>query len=203
MKNRLRVLVALVLSPLWIGEAKAERCFDWEKGVPAPLKAPVAYNGKKEISKAGTDKKGFVWGYARGKVAKPISTLYPMLLDHFTVKDPKKVKLRVYDQPKAGYLNFHLVMVTVLNVPLSVEWEENWAYSLLEGTAEKPKKILIQNQKEVGSNFLKHLCGTIILEALTDKETDVFIYEELDAVGKRTEADTKAGHLGTLNTLRK
>lgn len=207
MDKTLKKIFFLVVTALSTSSAQAQ-CFDWDKGVPKPLKAAVDYPAGakgKDFSKAGKDKdKGFIWGYARGKVNKPILKIYEKLLDPFSVKDPEKVKVTVYPQEKPGYKDFQLRMISVKKVPISVGWEEEWSAAVTEGTAEKPITILIQNQRSAEKNrFLKHLCGTLILHADKADQTDVFVYEELDAIGKRSEADTEKGHLGTLATLRK
>ncbi|MBL7714398.1 MAG: hypothetical protein JNL01_02955 [Bdellovibrionales bacterium] len=202
------ILLTLLLSVTQAHSAYGAGCFDWNKGVAKPLKAAVDYPAKakgKDFSKAGTDKaKNFVWGYARGKVKKPILKVYEALLDPFSVKDPEKVKVNVYPQEQSGYKDFQLRMVSVKKVPIPVSWEEEWAAAITEGTPEAPKVILIQNQRSSAPNkFLRHFCGTLILTADSANQTDVFVYEELDAIGRRSEADTEKGHLGTLATLRK
>jgi hypothetical protein len=50
---------------------------------------------------------------------------------------------------------------------------------------------------------MPHLCGSILLTAINSNTTDVYLYEEIDALGKRSPKDTVEGHLGTLATLRK
>ncbi|MEO5970320.1 MAG: hypothetical protein ABIQ95_10375 [Bdellovibrionia bacterium] len=180
-------------------------CFDFNVPVKAPLKT---YNFGKSTNKDTTesgklpDSKGGIWGSALGKVELPIQSIYQLLLDHYTIKNPEKVKLKVYPQERNGYQDFHVLMVTASAVVFKVNWEEEWAYKIIDGTSANPKKVVISYQKTTGTDYIPHLCGSIVLNSLGPKLTEVYLYEEVNALGKRSPQDTVKGHIGTLNTLR-
>jgi hypothetical protein len=177
-------------------------CFDFDKKVTAPLRAPLPAKQGKDTSESGKTPGKGIWGAMRGEVNRPIQALYHQLLDHYTIKDPARIKLKVYDQERAGYSDFHVVMIT-LNLPMTtLNWEENWGYATTEGTDADPKRIVISYQKTTGSSFLPHLCGSIVLSATSKDSTDVYLYEEIDALGKRSPDETVKGHRGTFRTLR-
>lgn len=194
------VAAAVLMSP----SALAAPCFDFATPIKEPMRPPIPLGkGGKDASASGKLKTGKgVWAAARGTVPLPIADVYRRLLDHYTVKDPARVKLRTYEQEQPGYRDFHLVMVELKPAPMiTLEWEENWGYLVAEGTAEAPRRVVISYQKTAGTKYIPHLCGSITLTA-NGGATDVALYEEIEAFGKRSNADTAKGHLGTLATLR-
>jgi hypothetical protein len=202
-----KLIIAALFIPLstWAVDNKNEKCFNFDQSIKDPLKLPPTALAKKDISDAGVMKQrgsGF-WGLARGQVNYSIQHLYQRLLDHSTIKDAKKAKLKTYEQERTGYKDFHLLMVTFPTPVMDVKWEEEWAYKLAEGTDENPKKYVISYQKTNGTKYIPHLCGSIVLTSTGPQTTDVYLYEEINALGKRSPKDTIQGHLGTLNTLRK
>lgn len=187
------------------GGQKDETCFNFDTRVTSPLRTPSqSFSKKDDFSASGNlpKEKGGIWGSLGGRVERPIQDLYTQLLDHYTIKDEKKVRLNVYEQERAGYSDFHVVMVKAITPLVDVKWEENWAYLVKEGTRENPKEVVISYQKTTGSKFIPHLCGSIVLKAVTPKQTDVYFYEEVNAFGKRSAQDTVLGHKGTLANLR-
>lgn len=211
MNIRNAAVLALTLVPLQLSEPPATAsapaaCFDFEAASPIsqPLRPPIPLKGRKDATASGTLQGKGVWGAARGVVNFPIQVVYKQLLDHYTIKDRSRVKLHVYEQEHSGYMAFHLVMVELKPAPMiTLNWEEDWGYNLASGTPGDPKKIVISYQKTTGTSFIPHLCGSIVLEARPDGATDIALYEEIEATGKRSSEDTAKGHLGTLATLRK
>jgi hypothetical protein len=116
---------------------------------------------------------------ARGVVRRPITSVYRWLLDHTNWKDMTKTKLKTVEGKKPGYMAFHTVDVDV-NVWafIRIQWVEEWAYALVEGTPQDPKVIQISYQKRSGTGHLKRLCGSITLKALGPDKTDLYLYEE-------------------------
>ena len=182
-------------------------CFDFEHPNlqnKKPLQEAIPLIAEKDAFSSGKDKeKNFIWGKVRGIVHKSIARLYEMLLDPYTIKDRQRVKLKIYDQPHDGFQNFNLVMVSAITPLANIDWEENWGYSIIDGTMAQPKTILINYQKTVGTEFIPHMCGSMVLKSIDSTTTDVYLYEEVNALGKRSPQDTVKGHLGTLTTLRK
>jgi hypothetical protein len=180
-------------------------CFDFSAPVKKPLRDTMPPLNVTDTSESGhlqAPQKG-IWGSARGKVGYSIQYVYNQLLDHYTIKDPKRVKLKVYPQEKEGVQDFHVVMVTAITPIMDIHWEENWSYVISEGNEKAPKTIVISYQKTGGTQYIPHLCGSIVLKALSANSTDVYLYEEVNALGKRSPEATVQGHFGTLATLRK
>ena len=205
MRIKKQTLGSIILFMLVGGTSQAatSTCFDFSQPIKSPLMAPIPMKLKADARASGTTPSKSVWGAARGIVNKPIQLVYTELLDHYTVKDRNRVKLRVYEQPMAGFQNHDVVMVS-LDTPVSkVEWEEEWGYVLKDGTAEAPKDIVISYQKSNGTAFMPHMCGSIEIKSIDANSTDVFLYEEINALGKRSGDETVKGHIGTLATLRK
>jgi hypothetical protein len=160
-----------------------------------------------------------VWGATSGVVDLPIQTVYEELLNHYLIKNQKKVKLRVYPQERPGFQDFHLVMVstpapdseqgsknshssTVHNP--EIHWEEEWRYILTDGTGAAPRKYLITYEKTSGSSWVPHLCGSMVLTALGRYRTNVDLYEEVVALlSGHSTLETIQNPLGfTLTALR-
>jgi len=216
------LLFAVYLSPCSFADSPAHPlCFDFSVPVKTPLRAYKQGRSAGESKHPGNPKHkgnptnidatesgrfthsgGGIWGSALGKVELPIQRVYQLLLDHYTIKDPEKVKLRVLPEERPGYQDFHVVMLSFSKLFMKVNWEEQWAYAIAEGTSIDPKKIVVSYQKTTGTHFIPHLCGSIVLNSLGPKATQVYLYEEVNALGKRSPQDTVEGHLGTLHTLR-
>jgi hypothetical protein len=195
-------LTAMLTAPS-VDAAQTAKCFDFKTLVKEPLREPIATLSPKDSTAAGKIEGKGVWGAARGRVNASIQDVYQRLLDHYTIKDPTRVKLRVYKRTRPNYMDFHMVMVELKPAPMiTLDWEEDWGYFLADGTPEAPKKIVISYQKTDGTDYIPHLCGSIVLKAVTPGATDVSLYEEIEALGKRSGNDTAKGHLGTLATLR-
>lgn len=128
--------------------AEEQLCFDFSKAITDPLRPPLQGNAQtRDLSASGNTSSGAAWGAVRAQVHLSAKEVYDLLLDHYLVKDPKKVKLRIYEQEWKGFSDFHVVMVQVLNPLISIAWEENWAYLIAQGTREDPERVVISYQK--------------------------------------------------------
>jgi hypothetical protein len=203
MKRPLVLILALASS----GEAAdpPRPCFDSTLPVLAPLRPPIPRIEGRDNSEFGTYPNGIDWAAGRAVLEMPIAALYAKLLDHRTVKDMKKTTLVTTVLERPGYLDFHDVDVVVtlraLFVKVKVAWTEEWGYSLVQGTREAPRKIVVSYQKIGGSRFIKHQCGSYVLQALDEATTDLSLYDEIKA-DHRSAEDTRNMHAGTLRTLR-
>lgn len=180
-------------------------CFDFNQVIKTPLSKVFTTPSEKDLTESGKLKgtQRTIWSAAQGLVNQPIQKLYQALLNHYTIKDPKRVALKVYPQERPGYQDFHLIMIKALIPIFDIRWEEEWAYLISRGTSVSPEEIVISYQKTNGTSYIPHLCGSIVLNKDAASRTRVFLYEEIDALGKRTPQDSVKGHLGTLTTLRK
>lgn len=85
---------------------------------------------------------------------------------------------------------------------ITIEWDEDWAYSLVEGTEKDPATIIIYYQKIAGTSHLERLCGNIRLKKNSPTSTDLFLYEEFKA-SRWSGEDAVRNFLMVLKILRK
>ncbi len=206
------VMLRIALIPIWLGVMPSvaqatERplCFDFSKKstrmlAPAPYSYPDTGRESREL---GTDSKtGLDWGQVAGVVKLPIEKVNLKLLDQMTTRNPKTTTISTEALPLNGALTRTRVAIRVKPVFfITLEWEEEWAHTLLEGTVESPKEILISYQKTQGTSHIRHFCGNILLKSLNPTTTGVFLYEQIDA-DQRDPDEVADGLLGTLRTLR-
>lgn len=194
------LLVLLAAPSSW---ADDQGCFNFDK--PKTLELPklapklaLPASGAKEAM--GEDSRIGVWAGLRTRIAKPIQAVYELSRDHRIVKNMCLTELNTDKEKKSGFLEFHRLSISA-NVWsfITVDWYENWAYQLLEGSASKPKRVRAYYQKLKGSSNIRHLCGVIDMKAIDAKNTDVYFYEEVKAtrvdagmtLGKHQEAVRK------------
>jgi hypothetical protein len=186
-------------------EERATTCFDLEQKVDAPLRPPIPLLPGRDHSLHGTYPNGVHWASGRAVLEMPIRTAYERLLDHRNVKDMRKTTLSTTRVESPAYLERHLVEVVVtvrvLLRKVKVAWTEAWAYSLVEGTAEEPRRIVISYQKTAGTRHIRRLCGSYVLAARDDGTTDLALYDEVKA-SRRSAEDTRDMHAGILRNLR-
>ena len=82
----------------------------------------------------------------------------------------------------AGYEYSFLVHYVVDNI-LTVEWDDQWRYGVIDGTVDEPTFGMIKHQKVQGSSFIHLSEGTIQVLATDDPDvTKLAFVEHLDAV---------------------
>lgn len=159
-------------------------CFNFDRQIKEALHSPLKEVPNQVTTRSGVLKPGSIpWAAARGTVEVPFSQVYGWLLDHRNWKDMSKTELEVSKTVKAGYLEFHTVDVSVqVFAFVHAEWQEQWAYTLLKGTVEDPREILVSYQKSGGTRHLENLCGSITLRKKEQGKTDIQFYEQTKAV---------------------
>jgi hypothetical protein len=204
------VYVGLLLAFLLTNSAVAANdldgpCFDYKQPVVEPLKPPIELVPGRDNHTFGVYPNGFDWASARAVLAMPIQTAYARLRDHRNLKDMAKTTLtiRVDERPPHLALQWVDVVVTLraLFLKVKVPWTEAWAFALVEGTKEEPRRIVASYQKVGGTSHLQHLCGSYVLQARDDGTTDISMYEEVKA-DRRSARDTSNMHRGILRNIR-
>jgi hypothetical protein len=184
----------------------AGACFDPGSGFDAPLRAPLPGRGGVDHSEHGTRPDGVDWAATRAVVDLPIETLLAKLLDPRNLKAMEKTRLVIREREHPDYLALRRVDVTVrakaLFVGFDVEWTEEWAWKLLEGTRDHPVEVLGNHQKVAGTRHIRRQCGSYLLRRLGEGRTDLFLYDEIDA-RRRSAKDTRNMHHGILRNIRK
>jgi hypothetical protein len=201
----LSCLLAIAVAASGEAAEPSRLCFDFTAQIVDPLRPPMPMIEGRDNSAFGTYPSGIDWAAGRAVVKLPIRTLYAKLLDHRNVKDMKKTTLSTTVLERPGYLELHHVNVVVslraLFVKMKIAWTEEWGYRLVEGTWEAPRKIVVSYQKIGGTRYIKHQCGSYVLQAHDDASTDLSFYEEVKA-DRRSAEDTRNMHAGILRGLR-
>jgi hypothetical protein len=75
---------------------------------------------------------------------------------------------------------------------LTVTWDDQWRFGVIEGTEDAPTFGMIKHQKTMGSSFITLSEGTIQVLATTNPEiTELDFVEHLNSVGASTDDVTK------------
>jgi hypothetical protein len=180
-------------------------CFDFTTAIVDPLYPPIPMIPGRDNSVFGTYPNGVDWSATRARMAMPITELYARLLDHRNHKDMKKTVLSTSEMERPGYLDFQRVDVVVtlraLFLKKKIAWAEEWGFTLVEGTREAPHRIVASYQKVEGTRYLKHQCGSYVLQALDEATADLSMYDEVIA-DRRDAEDTRNMQAGILENLR-
>jgi hypothetical protein len=180
-------------------------CFDLRARVVEPLSAPIPLVPGHDSHVFGTYPGGVDWAAGRAVLDVPVESVLARLLDHRNVKDMTKTTLKTTVLDRPGYIAFHLVDVVVtlraLFLKLTVPWTEAWAYALVEGVPQAPRRVVVSYQKIAGSGHIERQCGSYVLQARDDGTTDLSMYEEVKA-DRRSAEDTRDMHRGILRNLR-
>ena len=181
-------------------------CFNFSKKVTTPLQSMISEVSLTDLTASG-QKQGSAdshWGAARGIINASIREVLGLLKDHNTTKSPKVAAddMKVEELNDPNYLARQIVAFHLVPFPfINIDWKEEWAYALAEGTEKEPSLVMISYQKVDGTSHIKHLCGSMELKKSGPNQTDLYQYEEVSA-SRRSIEDTVKGLLGTLNTLR-
>jgi hypothetical protein len=180
-------------------------CFDFTRKVVEPLTPVIPLLPGRDNHVFGTSPGGVGWASGRVVLDMPVAAAYASLLDHRNVKDMTKTTLATTVVDRPDYLAFHLVKIVVtlraLFLKMEIPWTEAWAFSLVEGTAEAPRRIVVSYQKVAGTDHIKRQCGSYVLQAREDGTTDLSLYEEVKA-DRRSARDTRDMHRGIVRNLR-
>jgi hypothetical protein len=192
-------------SPLPAADLAAGPCFDFAHKVVEPLTPAIPLIPGRDNHIFGTTPAGVGWASGRVVLDMPVTAVYANLLDHRNVKDMTKTTIATTVVDRPDYLAFHLVKIVVtlraLFLKMEVPWTEAWAFSLVEGTAEAPRRIVVSYQKVAGTDHIKRECGSYVLQAREDGTTDLSLYEEVKA-DRRNARDTRDMHRGIVRNLR-
>jgi len=197
------LLLSLLLSgPSWA--AKDTPCFDFTHLPLAPLRDPSSLPKLpgEDAKASGENADGGDWAAMRGEVQAPLALIAEWLKDPVTIKDPAKVKIERKELPLSGFDAHYALLLSFKPIFfVTVEWKEEWAHQKFPGKKNQPERSLTSYAKVDGTSHIQKLCGSILLEAISPKATDVFLVEALDATHQGAE-DLLKGHEGTLRTLR-
>ena len=104
-----------------------------------------------------------------------------------------------FDTDGAYELSF--VVHYIVRDILTVEWDDQWRYGIIEGSVDDPVLGMIRHQKTQGSDFIDVSEGTIQVHATEDPEvSELAFVEHLDAVSG-TADDVLAGMQNNYDAL--
>jgi len=154
---------------------------------------PAVTSGFTEVLVTQTSDTDYIHVYGRGYVLVPPATLWqaaqapdPMV----AICSTDQQQVTVGNEPTYAYS--FLVHYIVNNI-LTVEWDDQWRYGVIDGTAAAPTLGMIKHQKVQGSDFIRLSEGTIQVLATADPGvTELAFVEHLDSVGAST-ADVLKG----------
>lgn len=144
----------------------------------------------------------YIHVYGRGFVFSDPATLWAL------AKQPEAMYARcstdeqtVMPNNDPTYESSFLVHYVVRDL-LTVEWDDQWRYGVVEGTSEAPELGMIKHQKTQGSDFIRLSQGTVQILATDDPDvTELAFVEHLDAVSGST-GDVTRGMQDNYNRLR-
>jgi hypothetical protein len=194
------VLVVIIGSFPSTQSRAASGCFDFSKSITEVVR-PARKTAKAEAS--GRVSGDEYWAVVQGDVPSSVKRIYTFLSDRNSTKSSRVDEMHVDIETDPNFLLKQVVHSEVDPFPfVTVKWTDEWGFSLLEGTPDNPKKILISYEKIEGTTHIKHLCGNIEISAESDgSKSHVFLYEEAEATG-RSQEDTLKGLKGTLESIR-
>jgi hypothetical protein len=201
------VLTAVLAAAVSVSAADipAGPCFDFSHKIVAPIVPLIPLIPGHDNHAFGTSPTGVAWASGRVILDMPVATAYASLLDHRNFKDMTRTKITTTVVRQPDYMAFHLVDIVVtlraLFLKMDLPWTEAWGYSLVQGTPEAPRLIVVSYQKVAGTDHIKRQCGSYVLQAREDGTTDLSLYEEVKA-DRRSARDTRDMHRGIVRNLR-
>ncbi len=185
-----------------------DRCFNFSHPIEHPVENSDAKQSRPSSPPGGIAQssgeigKDTYWATASGIVNRPIADILKELQTHDATRSGKVSELKIDELKDPHFLErqrVHFVVKPFLFV--KVEWTEDWGFSLLRGSPDRPGQVLASYEKTEGTSYISHLCGNIDLAMLSDNSTRVVVYEEVRA-RSRSEDDTRKGVRRTILRLR-
>jgi hypothetical protein len=200
-----RISVLLLAIPAFGGSSVASPCFDLNQPNVTLLQPPPATFpeiGKESESFGKNEKTGFDWAIASGRVNKPLSFILEKLLDPMTTRDREITEVEMSRiEVKGAIQKQHLKIKVKPIFFLTLDWEEDWLYTIKKGKPGKMESVVISYQKTSGTSHIEHFCGNILIQRIKPGISGVFLTEEIKA-DRRSAEDVYRGLMGTLRILR-
>ncbi|MBU6155176.1 MAG: hypothetical protein KGP28_12805, partial [Bdellovibrionales bacterium] len=115
----------------------------------------------KEIEAFGKDEKtGTDWASAAGRVNQSVSLILEKLLDPMTTRDRETTRVEMERQTVKGAIEKQHIKVRVKPIFfITLEWEEDWLYTIKKGKPGRMESVVISYQKTGGTSHIQHFCG--------------------------------------------
>lgn len=197
MLTKVICLAVALLVPL----SASARCFDYSQKVVTPLREVPPMEHGAELRQVGKSTAGRIWVAIRSQLTQPISRVLELLKDHRLTKGEADEAI-ASPIKNDKYLALHDVKFRTRPLPLiDITWKEEWAYALSRGEPEAPEEIVITYEKTTGTNFIEHMCGSIVVRRTGESTTDLFWFEEAK-VAQRSAEDTRNTIEGIIKVVR-
>jgi hypothetical protein len=146
--------------------------------------APAPTEMTSETLSVTTTDTGYIHVYGRGYVQEPPSVVWPATHSpdpNVAICSTTSHTVDVGNEPQYEYS--FLISYTVDEV-LTVTWDDQWRFGLIEGTEAAPTLGMIKHQKVDGSSFITLSEGTIqVLSTSVPGITELDFVEHLNSVG--------------------
>lgn len=144
----------------------------------------------------------YIHVYGRGLVFSAPATLWALAQEpaamYARCSTDEQMVMRDNDPMYEASFLVHYVVRDIL----TVEWDDQWRYGVVEGTREAPTLGMIKHQKTQGSDFIRLSQGTVQILATDDPDvTELAFVEHLDALSGSA-GDVTRGMQDNYNRLR-
>ncbi len=134
----------------------------------------------------------FLFSHSRGYVHASAEAVLNALRDPEVVSDRRSTTSHTVMFGLEPDYDFSMKLSYIVEDVITVEWDEDWRYGILEGSAESPKFGAIAFQKVFGTSFINRLEGSMYFDRIEDNVVEVGFVEQLSA--SRTESDKIASY---------
>ena len=132
------------------------------------------------LTESGKDRPS--WGHGRARYQAPSSEVWLALQDPQNLINTWTTDKQSYEENnESAYEYSFLVHYTVDDI-LTVKWDEQYRYGLLEGDADTPKFGMIRYQLVYGSEFIDLIEGSYELIRIDDEVTEVQMVQHVQAL---------------------
>lgn len=125
--------------------------------------------------------------HARGYVHAPVARVWEAMRTPEVVIDRRKVaSFTITSDVEMGY-DVSFRVHNVVHDFITVEFENTWRESSMEGTVDAPTQVLCNYKKTWGTSFIDLMEGAITLTEVTPDVTEFAIVQHLDATSADSE----------------
>ena len=121
--------------------------------------------------------------HGRAFVFAPPAALWAVMKDPEVMIARCSTDERTFVADNDPAYEFSFLASYTVNMVLTVQWDDQWRFGVVEGTAAAPTLSMARHQKVQGSDFISLSTGTVQLLATPDPDiSEVSFVEQLDAV---------------------
>lgn len=123
----------------------------------------------------------FSWGQGGGCILRPIETAWGVLHNQPVMKwESVTTSTFKMGKPPLKTSHFYEVYYVVVDIQ-TVKWTMQWYHTLLEGTKQDPKKLIVNYKRVAGTEYIPYWQGTIMLQEIEPGVTAFAMRNEIKA----------------------